>query len=73
VLHILATAVAVGTVIAALGSIHTLGRPFSGAIGIKSTQMSNTAQTLGADFVAHYGAQRVRCDRDGKPIGSRAA
>ncbi len=73
VLHVLATVLALGTMVAALGIIHTLDRPFSGAIEVKPTDMQFTAQSLGADFVRHYGKQRVRCDRDGKPTGSRAS
>jgi hypothetical protein len=73
VLHALATVFAVGTMLAALGLIHTLDRPFSGAIEIKPTQMRDVSRTLAADFVSHYGRQRVRCDRDGKPTGSRPA
>jgi hypothetical protein len=72
VLHIAATAFSLGTVLAALGIIYTLDRPFSGAIEIKPTQMRNTAQMLSADFVTHYGGRRVGCDRDGKPTRSPA-
>jgi hypothetical protein len=74
VLHILASVFAVATMLAALGVIHTLDRPFSGGgIHVEPTEMRYIAQTVGADFVGHYGKQRVRCDHDGKPIGSRAS
>jgi hypothetical protein len=72
VLHAFATVFAVGTMLAALGVIYTLDRPFSGAIEIKPTPMRDTARDLTRDFVAHYGSIRVRCDRDGRPTGSRA-
>jgi hypothetical protein len=72
ILHAVATVFAVGTMVAALGIIHTLDRPFSGAIEIKPTQMRNTARDLSTDFVRHYGNIRVRCDRNGRPTGSRA-
>ena len=71
-LHALATVFALGTMLAALGLIHTLDRPFSGAIEIEPTEMRLTERTLSADFVGHYGSRRVRCDRDGNPTGSRA-
>ena len=72
VLHALATVFALATMLAALGLIHTLDRPFSGAIEIEPTEMRDTARTLSADFVGHYGSQRVRCDRNGRPTGARA-
>jgi hypothetical protein len=71
-LHALATFFSVGTMLAALAIIHTLDRPFSGAIEITPAQMRTTARALSTDFVAHYGNVRVRCDRDGRPTGSRS-
>ncbi len=72
-LHAAATALAAATMIAALGLIHTLDRPFSGAIEIEPTHMHRTAQELSKDFVGQFGNERVRCDREGKPPGPRAS
>jgi len=66
-LHIAATAIAAGTMLAAVAVFLTLDRPFSGPIRIEPTQLQVTAGDITEDFVDAYGTARLRCDRNGNP------
>jgi hypothetical protein len=68
--HIAATVISALTLVFAIALIHTLDRPFGGAIKIDPVQMQITEQADAAEFTARYGAPRIRCDANGKPTGA---
>jgi hypothetical protein len=68
--HIAATVLSAVTILLAIGLIHTLDRPFGGAIKIEPSQMQITEASDRAEFVQSYDAARLRCDRNGNPTRS---
>ncbi len=71
--HMAATVISALTLTFAIALIHTLDRPFGGAIKIDPVQMQITEQADAAEFADRYGAARIGCDRNGKPTRSRTS
>ena len=66
-LHIAALVISSLTLLAAVGLIRTLDRPYSGLVTIEPTQMRSTEKGIYADFVRSYGAAGLTCDERGNP------
>lgn len=71
--HIAATVISALTLVCAIGLIHTLDRPFGGAIKIDPVQMQITEQADRDEFVETYGADRLLCDKNGTPTKAAAS
>ncbi len=71
--HIGATVISAFTLMFAISLIYTLDRPFGGAIKIQPVQMQITEEADAAEFTERYGAERIRCDRNGNPTKARTS
>ena len=71
--HIGATVISAFTLMFAISLIYTLDRPFGGAIKIDPVQMQITEEADVAEFTERYGAERIRCDRNGNPTKARTS
>ena len=71
--HIGATVISAFTLMFAISLIYTLDRPFGGAIKIEPAQMQITEAADAAEFTERYGAERIRCDKNGNPTKARTS
>lgn len=68
--HSSASILAAITLLGALFLIHNLDRPFRGPLALDPVQMQITEQTVYQEFDKRYGADRLGCDKQGKPTAA---